>query len=130
MHLSTSFLLFAMTMYISCSSGNALTADEYPRRVTTQWSPYVEWRVANSSVEGNPYDVVAEATFVHVDSSERISTPLYYDGSIALSASRPLSITTETPRGSSVSLELEQARGPSSLRARTRNWTVTLEKSW
>ncbi|HEX6387289.1 MAG TPA: DUF5060 domain-containing protein [Anaerolineae bacterium] len=45
-----------------------------------QWTPYLEWSLTNTTYEGNPYDLVARATFVHRDSGESRTTGMFYDG--------------------------------------------------
>ena len=47
---------------------------------STQWTPYLEWSLANDSYGGNPYDLVATATFVHSASGETHTTGMFYDG--------------------------------------------------
>ncbi|MFQ5652008.1 MAG: choice-of-anchor D domain-containing protein, partial [bacterium] len=49
-------------------------------RVGTQWGPVLEWQLDNPSFSGNPFDLVATATFVHSASGETITTGMYYDG--------------------------------------------------
>ena len=51
-----------------------------PAKTGTQWYPYLEWRLENPSVEGNPFDVGAEAVFVHHETGETVTTGLFYDG--------------------------------------------------
>ncbi|MCB0122931.1 MAG: DUF5060 domain-containing protein [Caldilineaceae bacterium] len=46
----------------------------------TQWGPYLEWVIENSSYTGNPFDLVATATFTHTDSGETRETALFYAG--------------------------------------------------
>ena len=46
----------------------------------TQWAPYVEWSLSNSTYSGNPYDLIATATFVHNGSGETHTTEMFYDG--------------------------------------------------
>jgi len=46
----------------------------------TQWVPYLEWSLTNSSYEGNPYDLVATVTFSHAENGERITTEMFYAG--------------------------------------------------
>ena len=46
----------------------------------TQWVPYIEWSLTNSSYGGNPYDLVATVTFTHAESGERITTEMFYAG--------------------------------------------------
>lgn len=49
-------------------------------RTGTQWAPYIEWTVENSTYSGNPFDLIATATFVHGASGETHTTELFYDG--------------------------------------------------
>ena len=44
-----------------------------------QWS-VIEWSLNNPAVEGNPFDLVARATFSHAASGESIATGMYYAG--------------------------------------------------
>lgn len=53
---------------------------ELPHKSGTQWAPFVEWEVENESYEGNPFDVVATATFEHGRSGETRTTELFYAG--------------------------------------------------
>lgn len=46
----------------------------------TQWAPFMEWSLNNSSYSGNAYDLVATATFVHDQSGETHTTEMFYDG--------------------------------------------------
>jgi hypothetical protein len=43
------------------------------------WEP-VQWQFRNTSCAGNPFDLVAKATFIHKGSSEKIRTELFYNG--------------------------------------------------
>jgi len=45
-----------------------------------QWTPYLEWTLVNPTWSGNPYDLVASATFVHQPSGETRTTEMFYDG--------------------------------------------------
>jgi len=47
-----------------------------------QWVP-IEWSLARPGVQGNPYDVVAAATFTHAGSGERITTEMFHAGGAA-----------------------------------------------
>ena len=47
---------------------------------TTQWAPFLEWEIENTSYEGNPFDLIATGTFVHSGSGERRTTQLFYSG--------------------------------------------------
>lgn len=55
---------------------------EDPRldRTATQWAPYEEWTLSNPSFSGNPFDLVATATFTHEASGERRTTEMFYAG--------------------------------------------------
>lgn len=46
----------------------------------TLWSPYLEWSLPNATVSGNPYDLVATATFVHESSGAAHETEMFYAG--------------------------------------------------
>ncbi|MCP5095930.1 MAG: DUF5060 domain-containing protein [Chloroflexi bacterium] len=48
--------------------------------IGTQWSPYIEWSLDNPSYDGNPFDVVAIATFVHEISGETRTTGIFFAG--------------------------------------------------
>lgn len=49
-------------------------------RAGTQWAPFVEWSLQNPTFDGNPFDLVATATFVHEASGEQRTTGMFYDG--------------------------------------------------
>lgn len=51
-------------------------------RIGLQWSPYVEWELKNESWDGNPFDVRASATFLHVASGEKRTTGMFYDAGV------------------------------------------------
>ena len=46
----------------------------------TQWAPFMEWSLTNSSFSGNPYDLVASATFNHQGSSASHKTEMFHVG--------------------------------------------------
>ena len=46
----------------------------------TLWAPYIEWSLENPSWSGNPFDLEASATFLHKDSGQQRTTPMFYDG--------------------------------------------------
>jgi len=46
----------------------------------TQWAPFLEWSLDNSTYSGNPYDLVATATFVHAGTGETRTTEMFYAG--------------------------------------------------
>ena len=49
-------------------------------RNLSQWGNYGEWTLTNGSYGGNPFDLVASATFVHQASGETRTTPMFYAG--------------------------------------------------
>jgi len=46
----------------------------------TLWAPYNEWSLENPTFEGNAFDVMASATFVHQQSGEKRTTGMFYAG--------------------------------------------------
>jgi hypothetical protein len=64
--------------------GDALASEHDDRRLERQravlWEPYVAWPLHASGLDGNPYDVVATATFEHAASGARHTTPLFHAG--------------------------------------------------
>ncbi|MCK4299109.1 MAG: DUF5060 domain-containing protein, partial [Planctomycetes bacterium] len=48
-------------------------------RSARQWEP-MEWSLENPTYEGNPFDLVAKATFLHEDSGEKRTTGMFYAG--------------------------------------------------
>ncbi len=63
-----------------CLPLGALAKDLLPDREGTQWAPYLEWSLENASYEGNPFDLLATATFVHEGSGETRTTGMFHDG--------------------------------------------------
>jgi hypothetical protein len=49
-------------------------------QVGQQWTSYLEWSLANPSYTGNPFDLIATATFVHAESGETRTTGMFFDG--------------------------------------------------
>ncbi|MBT8088804.1 MAG: cadherin-like domain-containing protein, partial [Gammaproteobacteria bacterium] len=46
----------------------------------TLWIPYLEWELQDTSWSGNPFDVIASATFVHTASGRTHTTEMFYSG--------------------------------------------------
>lgn len=63
-------------LLIGCSMSESGEFD----RTGRLWEPVPEWSLENTSWSGNPFDVEANATFVHEESGEVRTTPLFYDG--------------------------------------------------
>ena len=55
-------------------------ADNRLDRVGRLWTPDIEWSLENPTFQGNPYDLIASATFVHVPSGVQRTTGMFYDG--------------------------------------------------
>jgi len=72
------FLTVIMLIVLSVFSSqvHAVVMD----RTGTMWAPYIEWSLDNSSYSGNPFDLVATATFTHTASGETRSTEMFYAG--------------------------------------------------
>ncbi len=49
-------------------------------QVGQQWESYLEWSLTNPGYTGNPFDLIATATFVHVESGETRTTGMFFDG--------------------------------------------------
>ena len=59
----------------------AVTIDtENMDREGTLWAPYLEWSLQNTDYAGNPFDVIAQATFTHIVSGETRTTGMFYVG--------------------------------------------------
>ena len=54
-------------------------ADANLDQTGTQWHPYLEWSLTNTSHSGNPYDLEATASFQHPDGETR-RTEMFYAG--------------------------------------------------
>jgi hypothetical protein len=70
-------LLHGVNAAVTSSTIADYTLDE---RVGTQWAPYLEWSLENPDYAGNPYDLLATATFVHIQSGQMIVTEMFYGG--------------------------------------------------
>ena len=75
----TSIILTVWLLLASAGPHAAAQDRTLPAQSGTQWYPFVEWRLENASYEGNPFDLDAQAVFVHTGSGETVTTPLFYD---------------------------------------------------
>jgi hypothetical protein len=57
----------------------ALTGSVSGRSVSL-WEPFLEWSLENPSYAGNPFDLIASATFIHPESGETRTTEMFYAG--------------------------------------------------
>jgi hypothetical protein len=53
---------------------------EFPHQTGTLWAPYLEWSISNISYSGNPFDLIANAKFTHLESGEIRNTQMFYAG--------------------------------------------------
>lgn len=72
---------------VTVTPAAALPATVVPSALTasmsvtgTVWGPYLEWAIENPSHTGNPFDLVATATFTHRESGDTHTTGLFYAG--------------------------------------------------
>jgi hypothetical protein len=56
-----------------------LTTVVYAGESARLWEP-IDWTYSNPSYSGNPFDLIASATFTHPASGEQIRTELFYEG--------------------------------------------------
>lgn len=68
------FYILALMLLVSSLHAASLT------NTGTQWYPFLEWPVTNTSYQGNPYDLEATAKFTHPGGEVR-TTGLFYAGS-------------------------------------------------
>ncbi len=69
--------LFLFTLFLCIPATHAGPYD----KTGTQWAPYLEWSIQNSSVSGNPFDLIATVAFTHQQTGEKRVTGMFYDGS-------------------------------------------------
>jgi len=73
------FLVAAIaSLWAIATPANAFT--DGANRTLSRLGEFGEWTLANSSFGGNPYDLQANVTFVHNNSGETRSTPMFYAG--------------------------------------------------
>ncbi|MCP5095931.1 MAG: DUF5060 domain-containing protein [Chloroflexi bacterium] len=68
-------MVFSLSM-----QGTAVASTIFPHQNGTLYAPYLEWSVTNETYSGNPFDVIATATFVHSSGNETRTTGMFYDG--------------------------------------------------
>lgn len=78
MRLQIRLIIVAMLLVV-VSSLAAAQAEELDR-TGRQWSPVIEWTLKNEAHPGNPFDLVATATFVHQTSGENRTTEMFFEG--------------------------------------------------
>ncbi|MBS3735387.1 MAG: DUF5060 domain-containing protein [Phycisphaerae bacterium] len=77
-------LLAAALLCISAATaaegGRLIVPAEFGDNTATLWLPTLEWTLKNPSHDGNPFDLVAKATFTHVSGKETRVTEMFYAG--------------------------------------------------
>jgi len=58
---------------------SSLHARDFGTRRAQIWQT-VDWHIENVNGQGNPFDLMARATFTHLDSGRTRTTPVFYDG--------------------------------------------------
>lgn len=53
---------------------------QLPEQKGTQWYPYLEWEIENTSFEGNPFDINSYVVYKHTQTGQSVKTPMFYDG--------------------------------------------------
>jgi len=69
------FVLLVLVIF-----ANQIHAANLGSKSGKMWHPYLEWSVSNPSFSGNPYDVIATATFSHSGSNKTHRTEMFYAG--------------------------------------------------
>lgn len=67
-----------LTTLLVSQAASAFT--DGPDRTVSRLGDFAEWTLSNPSFGGNPYDLQANAVFVHDASGETRSTPMFYAG--------------------------------------------------
>lgn len=78
MRRQTAAVPLLMTVLYTLAAASA--AAQPLHRTGTQWAPYLQWAFHNPAFDGNPFDLIATATFVHQASGEERTTQMFYDG--------------------------------------------------
>ena len=78
LHTKTRWVLMCLGLLTALGSTTTHAFTDGSDRTLTRLGEYGEWTLSNTSFGGNPYDLQASATFVHADSGETRSTPMFY----------------------------------------------------
>lgn len=76
----SAFFLLPFLLAAPLWPSSPATEKVFEDKTGTQWYPFLEWSIENPTYDGNPFDVEAEAVFVHAETGQFITTPLFYDG--------------------------------------------------
>ncbi|MBS3735151.1 MAG: DUF5060 domain-containing protein, partial [Phycisphaerae bacterium] len=72
--------VLAVVAPLSADSAKQIAPATFGDNTATLWSPTLEWTLKNASHEGNPFDLVAKATFTHASGKEQRVTEMFYAG--------------------------------------------------
>jgi Domain of unknown function (DUF5060)/Protein of unknown function (DUF4038) len=67
-------------LFLSLSFALPVAGADMAEKPGLMWAPFLEWSLSNPSYKGNPFDVIAKATFEHRPSGEKRVTEMFYDG--------------------------------------------------
>ena len=71
----------ALAAALAALSVASVLAGESPLdRTGKQWDPFMEWSLEAPGFRGNPYELTATVTFVHIESGEKRTTGMFYVG--------------------------------------------------
>lgn len=71
--------IITVLIVVGCVTESVRAEGRSLDRVGTLWAPYIEWSLDNPTFEGNAFEVIATATFVHEQSGEERTTGMFYD---------------------------------------------------
>lgn len=74
------YSIIAVLIVVGCVTESVRAEGRSLDRVNTLWTPYIECSLENHTFEGNAFDVIVTATFVHEQSGEKRTTGMFYDG--------------------------------------------------
>ncbi|MDP6468226.1 MAG: DUF5060 domain-containing protein [Pirellulaceae bacterium] len=72
--------IIAVLMVVGCATDSARAEGRSLDRTAALWAPYIEWSLPNPTFDGNAFDVIATATFVHEQTGQKRTTGMFYDG--------------------------------------------------
>lgn len=79
-HRRVPILLAPLFVLAMLDANMCKAAETSVNRTGTQWSPFIEWSLKNPTYAGNPFDLLATATFAHKETGEKRVTEMFYHG--------------------------------------------------
>lgn len=71
-------LLMVLAAVVMAVGQAASAAQAFTTETGTLWGPVLEWEVENPAYSGNPFDVIADVAFTHVESGQSHETQMFY----------------------------------------------------